>query len=139
MLNAPYSHRTGGQCLNGTVMGTLAVTREAQCCSACSAAGPRCAGWTVRSAGGARTCELLELPLTSSATSTSCRSAVGNNKTAASGLQTLNSVALSLGAASSQREHSTIAAQIAHDAAVTNEMHLTTGLVGTRYLLPGRC
>ena len=59
MLNAPYSHRTGGECLNGTVMGTLAVGREAQCCSACSAAGPRCAGWTVRSAGGARTCELL--------------------------------------------------------------------------------
>ena len=58
-----------------------------------------------------------ELPLTSSATSVPCRSAVGNNKTAASGLQTLNSVALSLGASSSQREQRAIAAQAVASAA----------------------
>ena len=70
--------------------------------------------------------------------SVGCRSAVGNNKTAPSGLQTLNSLALQLGAAgsSSSEMFRTIGKKIAHDVAVTNRMHITTGLVGTRYILP---
>jgi alpha-L-rhamnosidase len=67
-----------------------------------------------------------------------CHSAVGNNKTAPSGLQTLNSFALQLGAAgnSSSEMFKAIGNKIAHNAAVTNKMHITTGLVGTRYILP---
>lgn len=51
-------------------------------------------------------------------------------------MQTLNSFALALGAAPSPAAAEVIAAALAHDVAATNDLHVTTGLLGTRYILP---
>lgn len=131
-----YSNRMFGNCLNGTTIFSFSVSRDAQCCSACSAFGTNCSGWTILYNGDSTTCQLLKHPLTASNSSVGCRSGVPNDKTAASGLQTLNSLALQIGAAPSPAAFRDIGAQIAHDAAFTNKVHITTGLVGTRYILP---
>lgn len=150
---APVSQRLVGECLNGTLLQSFdGVTNQGQCCSACSAAGRRCAGWTLRSSsGGQMTCELMTGPLTHQAPgdgggrdgdsdggniNANCLSATPNNKTILAGLQTLNSFALMVGAAPSDGAAAVIAAALERDAALTNAMHVTTGLIGTRYILP---
>jgi hypothetical protein len=134
-----YSHRFLGDCLNGTLLRSFAVKSDGQCCGACSSAGSICSGWTILrndNGGDSIVCQLLQAPLLTSNNSTGCRSGVGNNKTEANGLQTLNALALEIGSATSSKAFRAIGEKIATDVSVTNGNHSTTGLVGTRYILP---
>eukprot|EP01045_Picozoa_sp_COSAG04_P032165 COSAG04_NODE_6215_length_1382_cov_1.440374_1_plen_378_part_00 len=132
---AQYRGRKAGQCWNGTVLATLRVSGQGQCCDACTARAG-CAGWTLRHAEGG-TCELMQAPLTNQAPdNATCLSGMLDNTTSSVGLQTLNSVALQIGAMPSVPTAWAIADAIAHDAIVTHDAHVTTGLMGTKYILP---
>lgn len=140
---AEYRSRLPGQCLNGTLLTTLDVVGQGQCCNACTSHAT-CVGWTFRphvgGNGATSTCELMRGHLTNEAPSnatTDCISGVLDNTTSSVGLQTLNSVALQIGAAGSDvAAAQKIVDAIAHDALATHDAHVSTGLMGTRVILP---
>ena len=139
---AQYRSRRTGHCLNGTLLTTLDVVGQGQCCSACTNHAT-CVGWTFRPQvggdGATSTCKLMHGRLTNEAPSnatTECISGVLDNTTSTVGLQTLNSVALQIGAAGSDVAAQKIVDAIAHDALATHDAHVTTGLMGTRVILP---
>eukprot|EP01043_Picozoa_sp_COSAG02_P037531 COSAG02_NODE_2824_length_7947_cov_2.690494_7_plen_322_part_01 len=72
--NYGNSHQLFGNCLNGTLLKSVAVSRDDECCNECSAAGS-CVGWTVLhgdKAQGSMVCQLLQAPVLMSNSSVGC-------------------------------------------------------------------